>query len=423
MRLEFCFPDDFRTLAKRYAAVTALRIGWSFLLGLSLNGIEQEILTSPWLLLNAWADLLFLPAEFVVPFGIDFVLATLQLGLLLGGLQLALRWALWRWRPDLAKRLASFTAPRRVEKDVLDGRRLGRPRWLPPLQMTVSIILACYAVVWLILMFDHGGLVPFAMAFRYGGPWPLIIGLAFGAVGLLFGFRFSSAARATVGSGFGIRYLDQDHGLTQRVHALAQKLDLPPPRVGLIGAVNAFAMGRNKTDAVVALGVSLVNGLAPDELDAVIGHELGHIASADMQRMQFAAGYQRMFGATIRMATTAGSGVSQKRSTNLLIVALGTLLHRTVMLGSELLMMGLSRNREFHADAVGAALTSPAAMIGALEKLHTLPSTPTPAESRYGYLMARGHGRMGRLFSTHPTLEQRKKALVDGGYVRRLPRR
>ena len=423
MRFEYCFPDDLRTLARRYAVVTLLRIGWGFLLGLTLNGIPQFLLTSPWRLFDAWGILLLVPIEFVVPFGIDLVLATLQLGLLLGALRLALRWALWRWRPDLAKRFASFTALRRVDKGVLDSRRLERPRWVPPLQMTVSIILACYAIVWLLLMLDHGGLVPFILAFRDGGTWPLYIGLAFGAVGLLFGFRFSSAARATVGGGFGVRYLDDGHSLTQRVHALAQKLDLPPPRVGLISAVNAFAMGRNRADAVVAIGIPLVNGLAPEELDAVIGHELGHIASADMQRMQFAAGFQRMFGATIRTAATLGSGVSQTRSANILIMALGTLLHRTVMLGSELLMMGLSRAREYHADAVGAALTSPAAMIGALEKLHALPSTPTPAENRYGYLMARGNGRLGRLFSTHPTLEQRRKALVDGGYVRRLPTR
>jgi len=419
MRLEFCFPDDLRTLVKRYAIVTLLRIGWWSLFAFYAGYISSRLVPLP-------SDLLFdlfLPIvsgpRYFLPLAVDLVLAVLQLGLLLGGLRLARM----RYRPnglgaDLVPEPSADKSAAR-----LYSRRLQRSQWIPPILMTASIMFALYGAVWLVLMFDRGGLVPLYQAFEAGGDWPFYIGLAFGAVGLLFGFRFSSVARARVGSGFGIRYLDEDHSLTRRVHALAQKLDLPPPRVGLIGAVNAFAIGRNRSDAAVALGLPLVNGLAPDELDAVIGHELGHIASADMQRMQFAAGYQRMFGATIRTATTAGSGVSQKRSTHLLVVALGTLLHRTVMLGSELLMMALSRNREHYADAVGAALTSPAAMIGALEKLHALPSTPTPAENRYGYLMARGHGRLGRLFSTHPTLEQRRKALVEGGYVRRLPTR
>jgi len=419
MRFEFCFPDDVATLVRRYAAVTALRIGWYYLIEFNTSLLPDRLLPSPLAILLDVVILIEGRVQYFLPLGIDLVLAIGQIGLLLGGVRLLRMRYRPRWFGEDPPE--SPLSPRPAKG--IDSRRLQRSRWLPPVLMTASIALSCYLAVWLVLMLDRGRLLPMYWAFQTGGDWPFYIGLAFGVLGLFFGYRFSSAARAAVGGGFGIQYVPDDHALTRRVHALAEKLDLPPPQVGLIQAVNAFAIGRNRQDAAVALGVPLVNGLTQDELDAVIGHELGHIASADMQRMQFAAGYQRMFGATIRTATTIGGSVSQKRSTSLLVTALGALLQRTVMLGSELLMMLLSRTREFHADAVGAALTSPAAMIGALEKLHALPSTPTPAENRYGYLMARGHGRLGRLLSTHPTLEQRRKAIRGGGYIRLLPTR
>ncbi|TGS86025.1 protease, partial [bacterium M00.F.Ca.ET.177.01.1.1] len=80
------------------------------------------------------------------------------------------------------------------------------------------------------------------------------------------------------------------------------------------------------------------------------------------------------------------------------------------------------RAREFKADAIGAGIASPEAMIGALERVHGIPAKPTGVENRYGYLMFRG-GRMGALFSTHPPLKRRTDALRRGVHLNELARK
>jgi len=417
MRVDFLFPNDFASLARRYAAVTALRLGWGFLLTFSLTGVLGALLTPPWTLLQGWSYLSFRPTPLLVPVVIDLILATLQLGLLLGGLRLLLL----RFRPDLIEMFPLLARTAEAHGPV-DGQKLIRSQWLPPALMTLSLILTLYGIVWLVTMGEAQALLPFIQAFWQGGAWPFYLGLCLGALGLAFGYRFSAAAQTTVGSRFGIRYLPDDHPLTQRVHRLAARLELQPPKVGVMAIVNAFAIGRSRQDATVALGLPLIDGLAPDELDAVIGHELGHIATSDVQRMQFAAGYQDMFGGMLRIIGAFASRLARDPADSKLIAGIEIMLQRTILLGSELLMKLQSRRREFYADAVGAALTSPHSMVRALEKLHTLPSKPRPAENQFGYLMARGHGRLGRLFSTHPTLEQRRKALLAETHLRRLPR-
>ena len=99
-----------------------------------------------------------------------------------------------------------------------------------------------------------------------------------------------------MGGAFGVSYLAADHPLSQRVAALAKKVGLPAPSVGVVNVINAFAMGSSSSDAAVVLGLPLIQSFSDEELDAVIGHELGHIVSNDMLRMQFAEGFQSMLG-------------------------------------------------------------------------------------------------------------------------------
>ena len=195
-------------------------------------------------------------------------------------------------------------------------------------------------------------------------------------------------------------------------------------------AVNAFAMGASVKDAAVVIGAPLAKSLSPDELDAVIGHELGHIVSGDMRQMQLAEGYQTLFGNLFNIIGTISTAVAvnatKTRSSAQAASAFGQLFtllgRRIIFFASELLVKGLSRSREYYADAIGAGLTSPSAMANALRKLESLPATPTPAESQYGYLMFKGF-RLGHPFATHPTVASRIKALEDGTFLRQLPRR
>jgi len=87
---------------------------------------------------------------------------------------------------------------------------------------------------------------------------------------------------------------------------------------------------------------------------------------------------------------------------------------------SEIMVKHLSRAREYHADAVGAALTSPDAMTRALAKIHGVTVGTSPAENQYDYMMFSSR-RAGRLFSTHPTFEKRRDALRSGSHIAKLP--
>lgn len=238
-----------------------------------------------------------------------------------------------------------------------------------------------------------------------------VIGLVLSAFGMLAGTRFVSGAKASLGGQFGVKYLADDHWLTQRVAMLSDKLGLQKrPEVGVTDVFNAFAMG-TRANPTVVIGKPLIETLSEDELNAVIGHELGHIHSSDMQRMQFAEGFQRMLGNVILVISTVGiRAFARSRSDAMLGHAIGTLCRHTVFVGTELAVKGLSRSREYVADAIGAQLSSPDAMIGALERVHGIPAKPTNVESRYGYLMFKG-ASLGAFFSTHPTLDARVREL------------
>lgn len=283
---------------------------------------------------------------------------------------------------------------------VFDGRKLAQPWWSAPVMMTGIITLFLGTITFMVT----GPRGP-------AQPWYLYIGLFFGLCGAGYGFGYTARARTAIDRAVGITWEPADGPLTERVHRLAAQLGMPPPRVGVCPMVNAFAMKSSDKDASVVIGLPLIQHLTSEELDAVIAHELGHIVSNDSYRMQYACGYQEMFGAMVGgFATRLVQQLARTNAGAQLGYALSDLARATVFLGSECIVMAMSRRREYYADAVGALLTSPAAMIGALEKIHQLPSTPTPAEREYGYLMFMS---TARVFKTHPSLESRKNALIN----------
>lgn len=192
-----------------------------------------------------------------------------------------------------------------------------------------------------------------------------------------------------------------DDPLGARVLELSRRLGLSRPPAALwMDEVNAFAMGSGAANGVVAIGRPLTGFMTSEELDAIIGHELGHVVSNDMRRTVFSRAYQEWL------------------SWFLLWRGLQSFVRWFMTPIGEMLLMAQSRRREYWADAVGAALTSKEAMISALEKIHAAPAKPSRAERRYAAFMCKGF--KGGLFRTHPTLEQRINALQRETHLSRI---
>lgn len=398
-----------------YVGVTVTKFLWAFLTA-NLANIFWIIVPNPIEAVQFVASLIA-NIQYVVESGQYFYLILPTLGV-------AQCWVLLLAGKTLFAQYRASKAPD-YQNASLDAQRLGRWRWTTPVAMTFAIIVTFYVLAMLFALMGSS-------TFRGSviGPWPFYVGLFFAAIGLLWGRRFSAAARGLVSGSFGVEYLPSDHWLTLKIHTLADKLDLPHPDVGITEAVNAFAVGTSASKASVVIGKPLIANLSPEELDAVIGHELGHIASGDMARMQFAEGYQSMFANVFNfvalfagaMAASAAKRRSEAQLAHGLGQVVGMLGRNIIFFSGELIVKGLSRSREFYADAIGASLASPQAMISALEKLGRIPATPTAAEHQYGYLMFKGVS-LGSLFATHPTIAQRKADLERGTYLAVLPRR
>ena len=230
-----------------------------------------------------------------------------------------------------------------------------------------------------------------------GGFWAVPLwGTVWGLVGL-------GRQRQDALSQHGIRLLPDDDEVTRRVHAMAGRLGLKTrPWVGVMPYNNAYAIGSNADNALVVIGQPLLDNLTDAEVDAIIGHELGHIASNDMRRMGLARSFQNS------LVWYLGFSERVQRWGRWILTWL-----------SELFVLRLSRNREYWADAVGAALTSKEDMMAALEKLHNAKPL-SEFEHQHARLMFRGLAN-GSLFSTHPTLEERKMALWHETYLRQIP--
>lgn len=270
----------------------------------------------------------------------------------------------------------------------VDGNRMRSPlfgTWL------MLVVLSWVALVWGVLL-----TIPFV------GPFGVIGAMMGGFVavplwGTVWGFLGMGAAHDSTLRDMDYADADPLTPLAQTAAQLASRLDLPPPRIGTIAAFNAFAMGTDHRHATVAIGRPLMLDLTPDELAAVIGHELGHVVSGDMRKMMLMRTFQN---ATVWFAMFQG---------------LKQFARWVISWAAELAILAFSRRREYWADAIGAAITSKEAMIGALRKLDQAPAL-TPGERTHARFMFRGSA-----FSTHPSIEQRIAALEKESYLNRLP--
>jgi len=220
--------------------------------------------------------------------------------------------------------------------------------------------------------------------------------------GTVFGFLGMGAVRTSTLSEMGFKPLPDDHPLALKAATFAADLGIPAPALGTIDVYNAFAMGTSYQDATVAIGKPLIERLDPDEVAAILGHEMGHVVSGDMRRMMLMRTFQN---------ATVWYMVAQR---------LKLFARWVICWAAELAILSFSRRREYWADAIGAALAGKEAMISALNKMSDAPELTT-TESTHARFMFRG--RFVGLFSTHPSMDARIAALQDEKYLRKLPLR
>lgn len=206
------------------------------------------------------------------------------------------------------------------------------------------------------------------------------------------------------------------------LHAIVERLciqaDLPKPRVALVASPtpNAFALGRSQKAATVCATTGLMRMLSPVELEAVVGHELTHVANRDVIVMTIASFFASIAALLARFGLFFGGGRRNSQGQLFVFVFLVSL---AVWLISFVLLRMLSRYREFAADRGSALLTGrPSALSSALLKL-TESATQIPRRDlrRAGQMSAffivptRSESSVRNLLATHPPLEKRLAAL------------
>ena len=209
---------------------------------------------------------------------------------------------------------------------------------------------------------------------------------------------------------------EAEQWLFSTVQRQAQMAGIGMPEVAIYDApeINAFATGANRNNALVAVSTGLLRAMNRDEAEAVLAHEVSHVANGDMVTMALLQGVlntfvivlSRLVGRAIDgfLGNRDGYGIGYYLSVFVLDMVFG--------LFASMIAMWFSRHREFRADAGGAALAGKPKMIAALERLAQTYGTSTlPKQvAAFGISGGIGHG-LRKLLMSHPPLEQRIAAL------------
>ena len=264
--------------------------------------------------------------------------------------------------------------------------------------------------------------VALVVVLMYAFPqWALIIGLA--GIGIVFYQWWSSdtlAMKAMRAREVTPEEAPELHGMIDRLCAMA---DMPKPRVGVadLDIPNAFATGRSPERAVVCVTTGILGKLTAEELEAVLAHELSHVAHRDVLVMTVASTAGIIAGMLTRGAAWGGFGLFRSRDSNTGIAVLGAVVVSLVVYAvSFFLLRLLSRYRELAADRAGAYLTmQPAALATALQKITGEMAAIPQKDLRASQAMnaffiapAISGATLKTLTSTHPSLEQRLEQLA-----------
>ena len=256
---------------------------------------------------------------------------------------------------------------------------------------------------------------------RNGGSYAGLLAMAalFGFGGALISLAMSKwmAKRA-----MGVRVIDKpananEEWLVSTVRQLASQAGIGMPEVGIFDSPqpNAFATGARRDAALVAVSSGLLQGMNRNEVEAVVGHEITHVANGDMVTLTLIQGVVNTF--VFFLSRVVGSIVDRALSRDGEgrggIGYFVTVMVTQIVLGvaASAIVMWFSRQREFRADAGGARLSGRNNMIAALERLKAAHGPALPSQfAAFGIGGGIGTG-LQRLFMSHPPLEERIAAL------------
>jgi heat shock protein HtpX len=210
--------------------------------------------------------------------------------------------------------------------------------------------------------------------------------------------------------------------LVDTVARLARDARVKPPEVGVFdsSSPNAFATGWNRNDALVAVSTGLLRQMTADEVEAVLGHEMSHVANGDMVTLTLLQGVVNTF--VVFLSTVIGHVVDravfrtqQGHGPAYFIVSLLAQVFLSIL--ATMIVMWFSRYREFRADDGGARLAGRTNMIDALRALQRQPEPKDlPADELAAFGISGGIGSgLKALFMSHPPLERRIAALQQAG--------
>ncbi|MFP5350078.1 MAG: protease HtpX [Gammaproteobacteria bacterium] len=212
---------------------------------------------------------------------------------------------------------------------------------------------------------------------------------------------------------------DDERWLVETVRRQARAAGIGMPEVAIYDApeVNAFATGMRRNNALVAVSTGLLRAMSRDEAEAVLGHEVSHVANGDMVTLALIQGVVNTF--VIVLSRVVGHLVDRVvfRNENGHGPAFWvTAIVAELVLGilASIIVMWFSRQREFRADAGGATLAGRQKMIAALQRLAAARTAPLPDQlAAFGISGGIAHG-LRRLFMTHPPIEERIAVLQQG---------
>ena len=260
------------------------------------------------------------------------------------------------------------------------------------------------------LLRSHGPLMVMALLFGFGGSFISL-------------FMSKAIAKWTTGA----KVIEQPRNeaeawLVETVRQHATRAGIGMPEVAIYDApdMNAFATGPSKNNSLVAVSTGLLNGMRRDEVSAVLGHEVAHVANGDMVTLTLIQGvlntfvifFSRIIGGMIDKVLSRGEeeergpGIGYWVATFAAEIVLGIL--------ATLIVAWFSRRREFRADRGGADLAGTRSMVNALRRLGAGEPSHLP-QSMQALGISGGGGGLMALFRSHPPIEDRVRALEEAG--------